>query len=81
LQGHFRILFLYDVAEAVNLDAIRSMLESRGVAPSVSLTLPIPQYMRFEKPPVVEPISSIALETGERLAGKTKYYDYGVVSI
>ncbi len=82
MRGHFRILSLYDVADAVNLDAIRSMLDSSGTESSFSLTLPIPQYMRFERPPVVVPIGPIALGTGgERIEGSTKYYDYGVVSI
>jgi hypothetical protein len=69
------------VAEAVNLDVMRSLLEARGIGSGASLTAPIPQYVRFEKPPVVEPIGPITLESGERIAGKIKYYDYGVVSI
>jgi hypothetical protein len=37
--------------------------------------------LRFERPPVVSPIDAIVLETGERIEGTTKYYDYGVVSV
>src|SRR5262249_40880466 len=32
-------------------------------------------------PPVVEPIDALVLESGERLSGQIKYYDYGVVSV
>jgi hypothetical protein len=81
LRGHFRVLFLYDVAEAIDLDTLRSVLESRGVEPRHSLVHPIPQYLRFESPPVVEPADPIVLATGEHVEVRTKYYDYGVVSI
>jgi hypothetical protein len=81
LCGHFRVLFLYEVAEAIGLDALRSMLESRGVGPRPSLLHPIPHYLRFERPPVIEPSDPMVSETGEHIEVKTKYYDYGVVSI
>ena len=81
MLGHFRILFLYDAAEAIRLDLLRPLLESGGVKPPTSLSPPIPLYLRFERPPVVEPIGPMVLEAGERIEGRTKYYDYGVVSI
>lgn len=81
MRGHFRVLFLYDVAEAIGLDALRSLLESKGVEPRPSLVHPIPHYLRFERPPVVEPVDPMVLETGEHIEVRTKYYDYGVVSI
>jgi hypothetical protein len=82
LRGHFRILFLYDAAEAVRLDLLRSSLEPGGInAPASLSTPPVPQYLRFERPPVVESIDPILLDAGERIEGKTKYYDYGVISI
>jgi len=85
LLGHFRVLFLYDVAEAIRLDALRSVLElglePGGVEPTPNPVHPIPHYLRFERPPVVEPAEPMVLATGERIGVSTKYYDYGVVSI
>jgi hypothetical protein len=85
LRGHFRVLFLYDVAEAIRLDALRSLLglelEPGGVESPPNPVRPIPQYLRFERPPVVEPAEPMVLGTGERIGVSTKYYDYGVVSI
>jgi hypothetical protein len=81
LRGHFRVLFLYDVAEAIDLDSLRSLFESRGVEPRPGVVHPIPQYLRFERPPVVEPTDPMVLETSEHVEVRTKYYDYGVVSI
>jgi hypothetical protein len=40
-----------------------------------------PAYVRYERPPVVEPLEALQLNSGERLEGEIKYYDYGVVSV
>jgi len=42
---------------------------------------PAPGYVRYQRPPVVEPIGPLVLDTGERLEGQIKYYDYGVLSV
>jgi hypothetical protein len=81
LRGHIRVLFLYDVAEAIGLDVLRSMAENKGVELRSSLVHPVPHHLRFERPPSIEPAGLMALDTGENIAVTTKYYDYGVVSI
>jgi hypothetical protein len=40
-----------------------------------------PGYVRFQRPPVEEPLDPLVLESGERLQGEIKYFDYGVVSV
>ena len=42
---------------------------------------PAPGYVRYQRPPVVETIDPLVLESGERLLGQIKYYDYGVLSV
>ena len=42
---------------------------------------PAPGYVRYQRPPVVEPIEPLVLESGEMLQGEIKYYDYGVLSV
>ncbi len=37
--------------------------------------------MRYQRPPVEETLDPLVLESGERLEGQIKYYDYGVVSL
>ena len=37
--------------------------------------------MRYQRPPVAEPLDPLVLSGGERLEGEIKYYDYGVVSV
>ena len=81
LRGHVRVLFLYDVAEAISLDVLRSMAETKGVELRSSLAHPVPHHLRFERPPSIEPAGLMALDTGESVEVTTKYYDYGVVSI
>ncbi|MGA8408542.1 MAG: hypothetical protein WB680_15310 [Candidatus Acidiferrales bacterium] len=81
MHGHFRVLYLYEVAEAINLDSLRGVLEPHAVQAPASRTPPIPHYLKFERPPVIAPIGPVLLKTGETIRGSTKYYDYGVVSI
>jgi hypothetical protein len=81
LCGRVRVLFLYEVAEAINLEVLRSMAETKGVELRSSLAHPVPHHLRFERPPSIEPAGFMALGTGESVEVTTKYYDYGVVSI
>jgi hypothetical protein len=81
LKGEFRILFLYEVAEAIRLDLLRPLLEPGGVQPTIGLTPPIPDYLHFERSPIVDAIHPMVLKAGQHIEGKTNYYDYGVVSI
>jgi len=81
LQGTFRILILYDVADSINLERLNSILQIPRPERLPSFTHPTPEYVRFELPPVVEPLDPIELETGTCLEARIKYYDYGVVSI
>jgi hypothetical protein len=81
LQGYFRFLFLYEAAEAIRLDTLRPLLQR--TRPDLQSSLPdqVPSYVQFERPPVVEPIIPISLGAQERIEGRTRYYDCGVVSI
>jgi hypothetical protein len=81
LHGHVRVLFLYDIAEAISLDVLRSMAETKGVELRSSLAHPVPHHLRFERPPSIEPAGIMSLDSGESVEVTTKYYDYGVVSI
>src|SRR5262249_12457608 len=70
-----------DVAEAIHLEELRTILGASRAARSPSFAHPTPDYVRFEQPPVIDPLEPIELDGGERLEGKAKYYDYGVVSV
>ena len=81
LSGAFRLLFLYDVCEEIRLDELRSILRARPPGREPSFRRPTPEYVRFQKPPVIEYLDPLALDSGERLQRQIHYYEYGVVSI
>jgi len=81
LRGWFRVLVLYDVAEAIQLEQLRLILGAQPAGRTPSFTRPTPEYVRFESPPVVEPLDGLELDAGEPLKGRIKYYEYGVVSV
>jgi hypothetical protein len=80
LSGSFWILFLYDICEEIHLETLRGLL---GVEPrrEPSFRHPSPDYVRFERPPVVQRLDPFVIESGSRLQGELNYYEYGVVSI
>jgi hypothetical protein len=80
ISGSLWTLWLYDVCEEIDLVALRAIL--KVPAPRESrVRHPSPEYVRFERPPVVQQIGAIVLDDGSRLRGELNYYEYGVVSI
>ena len=81
LRGSFWVLVLYDVAEEIQLDKLCTLIGVEPVKPQPSFKHPGPEYVRFERPPVVEYPEPVVTETGERFEAQIKYFDYGVVSV
>jgi hypothetical protein len=81
LSGTFWLLFFYDVCEEIKLEELRAILGAQPAGREPSFRRPTPEYVRFEKPPVVEYLEPLPLESGERLQAQMHYYEYGVVSI
>ena len=79
LKGSVLGMILHDVCEEIRLEELRQMLGARRVEPGFKHATP--DYVRFEKPPVVEQLDPILLPSGERLMPQLKYYDYGVISV
>ena len=79
LRGCFRVLFLYDVAEAIDSEKLRDLLGPRGGTVRRAFPRRTPEYVRFEQPPIVEPAQSIDLASGERVLCSIKYYPFAVV--
>jgi len=80
LSGSFWILFLYDICEEIRLETLRALLRVEPRREPI-FRHPSPEYVRFERPPVVQRLDPIVLESGSRLQGELNYYEYGVVSI
>src|ERR1700692_2872958 len=80
LRGSVLVLIQFDVCEEIRLDELRQIFGARTVE-HPSFKHPAPGYVRYQRPPVVEPIGPLVLDSGERLEGQIKYYDYGVLSV
>src|SRR5207253_1025957 len=80
LHGSVLVLIQFDVCEEIRLDQLREIFSARTLE-QPSFKHPAPGYVRYQRPPVVEPIEPLVLESGERLQGQIKYYDYGVLSV
>jgi hypothetical protein len=79
LHGSVLVLIQFDVCEEIRLDDLRDIFGARRQ--EVSFKHPAPGYVQYQRPPVVERIEPLVLDSGERLDGQIKYYDYGVLSV
>jgi hypothetical protein len=80
LSGSVLVLIQFDVCEELRLDLLQQAVSARTVQ-QPSMKQSAPAYVRYQRPPVVGPLEPLVLESGERLEGEIKYYDYGVVSV
>jgi hypothetical protein len=80
LAGTVLLLVQFDVCEEIHLDQLATNLGARVVKPP-GVPYSSTGHVRYERPPVVEPIESVELPNEGRLSGELKYYDYGVVSM
>jgi hypothetical protein len=79
LQGSIVVLNLYDVADEIRLSDLPPL--TGGTPLSAKFKASAPAHVRFERPPVIEPLPPLSLSTGERFEVTLQYYDYGVVSV
>jgi hypothetical protein len=79
LCGSVLVLIQFDVCEEIRLDQLRQILGARTV--DASFKHLAPGYVRYQRPPIEEVLEPLILESGERLQGDIKYFDYGVVSV
>jgi hypothetical protein len=78
LHGAVLVLLQFDVCEAIRLDRLRELLRASKMEQPA---LKHPGAVRYQRPPVVESLGTLTLESGEQLLGEVKYYDYGVLSV
>jgi hypothetical protein len=80
-HGYFRILNFFDIAEAVDLEKLRSLLGPQVAPRSPGFVHLTPEYAQAQTPPLEESIEPLTLPGGEKLSGKIKYYWFGVASV
>jgi len=81
LRGSLWVLVLYDVAEQIQLDKLQGLVSTEPAPAQPRFKHPAPEYVRFERPPVVGSPEQIVSESGQQFQARIKYFDYGVVSI
>lgn len=81
LSGFVLVLIQFDVCEEIRLDQLQQTISGGRTLKQPSTKQAAPSYVRYERPPLVERLDSLVLESGERLEGEIKFYDYGVVSV
>ncbi len=79
MRGSVLVLIQFDVCEEIRLDVLRNIFGARTA--EASFKHQAPGYVRYQRAPVEETLEPLVLESGERLDGEIKYYDYGVVSL
>ena len=78
VKGSVLFFNLYDVCEEIQLETVRNLL---GATPQPrTFKHAAPEYVRFERPPVIEPIKVSSLSR-DGATGQVKYYEYGVISV
>ena len=54
ITGSLIALFLYDVSDEIRLDELRGRLKAPPAGREPPFRQPAPEYVQFEKPPVIE---------------------------
>lgn len=75
MTGSIRQVVLFDVADEIRLDQLRTALGLKQTERGPAFSRPAPDYVRFDRPPVVETLTLDGREA------RAKYYDYGIVSV
>lgn len=81
LRGVFRLLFLYDVAESIDLGRLLDLLGAKGGPAEPAFPRRTPEYVRFEQAPVSEPPEFVTVCPGMTASCPLKYYSFGAVVV
>ena len=81
LTGSFRGLLLFDVAESIDLGVLHRILGTNPSRREPAFRHPAPEYVRFERPPVVEHIGARQLHGSGNVEIRIRYFEYGVASV
>lgn len=81
LQGSLRALLLFDLAEEIDLVQLHSILGTTPSKREPSFLRAAPEYVRYERPPVLDRLAPCQTSTGKTLSCRVRYFDYGVASV
>ena len=81
LLGSLRALWLFEIAEEIDLHLLRSVLGVSASKREPAFRRPAPEYVRFERPPVIEYLGARQTEQGTEFQARIRYFDYGVAGV
>jgi hypothetical protein len=81
LSGQLSAFFLFDVAEAADLEAVRTLLGGAGESRRFAARTPVPAYAQYAQPPVQVDAEAFGGSPVEGWTARLRIYDYGIVSL
>jgi len=81
ISGSLVGMFLYDVADEIALDQLRSILKAPPPGREPPFRQPAPEYVQFARPPILETVAPLQFAGGEQATGRVAFFDYGVISV
>lgn len=80
-SGVVTAYFLFDVAETIRLDAVRTLAGPGARDTRFTTKVAAPVYVRYNPPPISLSGSSVGVHDVEGFAASFKVYEYGVISV
>jgi len=81
MTGSVTAFYLFDVAQAIDLPAVRRRIGGDGLPAAVDVKSPGPPGVYYSPPPVVADGSTFGHPSIDGFAVRVKFFDYGVVSL
>lgn len=81
LSGTLRVFHLFDIAEGTDLNVLHGVFGTRPSRREPAFRHPVPEYVRFERPPVMEPLDTTQTNDGIIVTPRIRYFEYGVASV
>jgi hypothetical protein len=78
--GTLTALYLFDVAESVDLARVREAVGA-GSEARLASKAPTPPYVQYHVPPLVIEGDTVGIATVDGFSARLKFFDYGVVSL
>ena len=81
LTGTLRGFLLFEISESIHLERLRELLGVHLSRREPAFGHSAPEYVRFQRPPVVEIIASRGFTSVGLVDVRIRYFDYGVASV
>ena len=80
ISGYLTAFYLFDVAEAIDLDRLRRALGA-GVAARLMPKPTTPPYVQYRQPPITIEGQAVDMPGSDGFSVRFKAFDYGVISV